>query len=313
MHKSKIEWTETTWNPIRGCSRVSEGCRNCYAESIANRFKGDGLPYNLVMTDKGNWNGKIEFLPHKLTEPLNWNTPKLIFVNSMSDLFHENNSIENIAAIFAVMYLCPKHTFQVLTKRSSRMQLVLSDQSFYDLVLTQANKIRRQFPNHKDCGISDPTRFPHKNVWLGVSIEDQKTADERIPELLNTPADLHWISAEPLLGKVDLTHLLDGNSKKFAPWWHELNWVVCGGESGPGARPMHPEWVESLRDQCQEFSTPFFFKQWGEWAPNCMCGKEKPCKEIDRPKPGKLGVMFRCGKKGSGRKLKNKIWDELPR
>ncbi len=183
--KNGIVWTDETWNPLRGCSRVSEGCRNCYAESVARRFDGPGLPYEGLIASGGQWNGQIKLVPEKLDEPLRWQRPRRIFVNSMSDLFHPNVPNEYIDRVFAVMALASQHTFQVLTKRPERMLEYLN---------------RR-------------TTMP--NVWLGVSIENQVTADERIPLLLQTPAAVRWVSAEPLLRPVDLFHVHEANGFTF--------------------------------------------------------------------------------------------------
>jgi protein gp37 len=291
-----ISWTDSTWNPIRGCSRVSEGCRNCYAESVAHRFSGPGLPYEgLVQLDaegksKGLWNGQIKFVEDHLLDPLKWKAPRRIFVNSMSDLFHENVTDEMCDRIFAVMALCPQHTFQVLTKRPERMknywlkdpndrrarQLrwihgTLSVDAYYRKL--DARWQAGEAPEF-DLGIIA------QNVHLGVSVEDQKTADERIPLLLETPAAVRFISAEPLLGAIDLTRLQLGDVNPYAGHACELDalsmringeralgWAIVGGESGPGARPMHPDWARSLRDQCKAAGIPFFFKQWGGWMP----------------------------------------------
>ena len=247
MGDTTIEWTNKTWNPIRGCSRVSEGCRNCYAERVAARFGGPGLPYEGLTTKDGRWNGKVVVVEEHLADPLRWKKPRRIFVNSMSDLFHENVSDETIDQIFSVMVQCPQHIFQVLTKRPERMQ------SYMESCQMGAD----------DVG----GRFPWDNVWLGVSVEDQKSADERIPHLLRTPAAVRWLSVEPMLGPVDLAKA-GWNFHDFDPEFDvQIQWVVCGGESGAGARPMHPAWARSLRDQCVAAGTPFFMKQMDKKQP----------------------------------------------
>jgi len=284
--KTGISWTDATWNPIRGCSRVSEGCRNCYAEHIAYRFSGAGKPFEgLVQLDMHKsgmivrvpkWNGKIKFVEEHLLDPLKWKKPRRIFVNSMSDLFHENVTDEMRDKIFAVMALCPQHTFQVLTKRPERMLEYLKDNDRYTArrVFDAAEAIDPENGYRFDVDIY----WPLSNVHLGVSVEDQKTADARIPLLLQTPAAVRFISAEPLLEPVDLTELVvnrDGaslnalraNDVPPGDLATVLDWVIVGGESGPGARPMHPDWARSLRDQCKAAGVPFFFKQWGEWLP----------------------------------------------
>jgi len=290
-----ISWTDATWNPIRGCSRVSEGCRHCYAERIAYRFSGPDMPYEgLVQLDMHKsgmivlpkWNGKIKFVEEHLLDPLRWKKPRRIFVNSMSDLFHENLADDNRDTIFAVMALCPQHTFQVLTKRpgeaarywkypEERWQRIceriealiraeeklISERSIIMAYVAAGNRV-----------------LP--NVHLGVSVEDQKTAELRIPLLLQTPAALRFLSCEPLLSQIYLGGLYLPAKNDFIG--HEgfvdafsfrlegkrgLHWVIVGGESGAGARPMHPDWARSLRDQCKAAGVPFFFKQWGAWTP----------------------------------------------
>lgn len=233
-----ISWTDQTWNPIRGCSRVSEGCRHCYAEHQAARFSGPGQPYEgLVTVANGHpqWTGTIAFVEKHLLDPLKWKQPRRIFVNSMSDLFHENVTDEMRHRIFGVMQECPHHTFQILTKRPAGM-----------LAFAEAQ-------------MAGGFCWPLPNAWLGVSVENQKAADERIPLLLQTPAAVRFVSCEPLLGPVGLAN--------HFPHAHGMRddrfWVICGGESGPGARPMDPDWARSLRDQCQASGVSFFMKQMG--------------------------------------------------
>lgn len=293
--RTAIEWTDATWNPIRGCSRVSAGCLNCYAERVAVRFCGAGQPYEgLIHPTTGSWNGRIRLVPEVLGQPWCWVRPRRIFVNSMSDLFHESIPFEFIATVFFIMSITTRHTYQVLTKRPDRMleffdwvragNSVFPADRITDIALdTPAIKALGWTPvsthrgGYDNCGPG----WPYENVWLGVSIEDQASADERIPILMHCPAAVRWISAEPLLGRVDLCD-------HFGMWWNstmqcwegtgsEINrhhdgrprigWLVAGGESGHGARPMHPVWARSLRDQCAGAGVPFLFKQWGEWAP----------------------------------------------
>lgn len=274
---TKIEWTDATWNPVNGCSLASPGCTNCYAMKQAHR-----VPQRRGLTRHTSggmvWTGEVRFDEAKLTQPLHWKRPRRIFVCAHGDLFHDAVPDEWIDRVFAVMALCPQHTFQVLTKRSARM----------------LEYARRAQPcgEHWLAG-HDGTAgviWPLPNVWLGVSVEDQTRADERIPDLLATPAAVRWISAEPLLGPVDLTVYRDdqliealtgdrqdgvimradfslvGINSKFSNG-PKIDWVVVGGESGPGARPMHPDWARTLRDQCAAAGVPFFFKQWGEFMP----------------------------------------------
>lgn len=198
--KTEIAWTDATWNPLRGCSRVSEGCRNCYAETVAARFSGPGQPYEgLATRSPGRWTGEVRLVEEHLTDPLRWKKPRRIFVNSMSDLFHERVPDEWIDRIFAVMALAPRHTFQVLTKRPERMLAYLRSDSGPRIV---AAMLAIDTPP----GVYEhPPRWPLPNVWLGVSVEDQKTADERVPLLLHAPAAIRFVSYEPALGPVDFT------------------------------------------------------------------------------------------------------------
>ena len=221
--KTAIEWTEVTWNPIRGCSRESEGCRHCYAERMAYRFSATGLPYqNLVkMTSQGpKWTGQVKLIHDLVDAPKHWRRPSTVFVNSMSDLFQERIPLEFIQLIFKTMLECPQHTFQILTKRSERLL-----------------KVAHLLP------------WP-SNVWMGVSVEDARV-DRRVNDLSDTPAAVKFLSCEPLIGPLD--HLM----------LDDIDWVIVGGESGPGARPMKVEWVQSILKQCTQAQVAFFFKQWG--------------------------------------------------
>jgi protein gp37 len=210
---SSIEWTEATWNPVTGCTKVSEGCRNCYAHRMAKRLH--------AMGNHRYANGFNVTLHHDLiTKPLEWKKPKRIFVNSMSDLFHTDVPDSFIYSVFETMIKATHHTFQVLTKRSERLL-----------------EIGHELPWAP-------------NIWIGVSVEDQKVVN-RIDALRQVPADVRFLSCEPLIGPL-ISLNLDG-----------IHWVIVGGESGPGARPMNEEWVTSIRDQCKEQNTAFFFKQWG--------------------------------------------------
>jgi protein gp37 len=216
--QSKIEWTESTWNPVRGCAKISPGCKHCYAETFAERFRGVvGHPYERGFDPR--------LVPEKLAEPLSRSTARMVFVNSMSDLFQDDVPDDYIAAVGQVMSSATWHTYQVLTKRAERMALLL------------AGPLR------------DLAALPH--IWWGVSVEDRSYGVPRIQSLRSTPAAVRFLSVEPLLedlGQLDL---------------REINWVIVGGESGPGARPMRTEWVESILAQCNAAEVPFFFKQWG--------------------------------------------------
>jgi protein gp37 len=280
--RTKIEWTDATWNPIRGCTRVSEGCRHCYAEVMAARFSdpgqwGHGLAQRVALPGGGTdhrWTGKVELVDAALDLPLRWRGPRRIFVNSTSDLFHEKVPDKWIDRVFAVMALAPQHSFQVLTKRPERMRAYLCQPGRTGDVLDACRGYLITPGHPKPRMVEDGIQLlTLPNVWLGTSIEDQATADERIPHLLATPAAVRFISAEPLLGPVDLNcvkcpvhgevcaltgYLGNGMYGDYGP---KLDWVIVGGESGPGARPMHPAWARSLRAQCQAAGVPFFMKQ----------------------------------------------------
>lgn len=277
---TKIEWTDASWTPIRArhkttgkvgwhCEHVTPGCENCYAEGMNKRL-GTGFPF------KPGHRKDIElFLDETmLLQPLKWKKPRMIFVCSMTDLFADFVPDEWIDKVFAVMALCPQHTFQVLTKRSKRMREYLSNPNLEDWL----TELWQQYDPDKQTW---NLLLPLRNVWLGISAEDQTRADERIPDLLATPAAVHFISAEPLLGPLNLDKYLhdsdcDYVSEDYGPGYlctceepHEqrVNWVILGGESGTGARPMHPDWARDIRDQCKAAGTAFFFKQWGEYLP----------------------------------------------
>ncbi|TFH84936.1 phage Gp37/Gp68 family protein [Billgrantia azerbaijanica] len=345
--KSQIEWTDATWNPIRGCSRVSEGCRHCYAETVAQRFSGPGQPYEGLIAKGGQWNGEVVVVDHKLDEPCRWTRPRRIFVNSMSDLFHESVPFEVVAGIFGIMAAASWHTFQVLTKRPERAREFFEwmdnhhERRHFDTQRLNAQHpgcdwrpffladiASRILPN---CGaglrVELKGEWPLDNVWLGVSVEDQAAADARISHLLNTPAAVRFVSAEPLLGVVEMTQV--SNTAALAegqPWinalggyaWDctgpdyvdtcsigsRLDWVIVGGESGKQARPMHPEWARKLRDQCAAGDVPFLFKQWGEWLPD----NQNP--SISGPSGDTQAI--RVGKKAAGRLLDGKLHDEYP-
>ncbi|HOD06173.1 MAG TPA: phage Gp37/Gp68 family protein [Anaerolineaceae bacterium] len=286
MKKTKIEWADVVWNPVTGCTKVSDGCRNCYAERLAKRFWGERK-----FTD-------VRCHPERLAEADKFGkTPQRVFVNSMSDLFHPDVTMGFVCDVITEMIVHPTHTFMVLTKRPDQMLDVMR---YYGASLIQ----------------------DARNIWWGVSAENQATADERIPLLLKAPVAVRFVSCEPLLGPVDfrlkkgsyVTNALTGFMTTAAEpmLGNKLDWVICGGESGPNARPMHPDWVRDLRDQCNAAGVPFLFKQWGEWAPDCLCDTPTPCREIDRPQPGLMGCMFRCGKKNAGRELDGRTWDEYP-
>jgi len=235
---SKIEWTDATWNPVRGCTKISPGCARCYAETFAERFRGvKGHPYEQGFD--------LRLVPEKLIEPVRWQRSKMIFVNSMSDLFHRDIPNNYIVAVAEVMVKASWHTYQVLTKRSERMR---------DLLRTKLRFAAEQ---------------PY--IWWGVSVENRKYGFPRIDHLRETPASMRFLSVEPLLEDLGEINLAG------------VDWVIVGGESGVGARPIQPSWVRSIRKQCRQAEVPFFFKQWGG-----------------------------ARKKDTGRRLDNKTYDELP-
>lgn len=240
---SKIEWTEQTWNPTTGCTKVSPGCEHCYAEVMANRLEAMGV--------KGYENGfKLSILPERLNEPLNRHKPTTYFVNSMSDLFHDEVPFQFLDQVFDVIQRTPQHTYQILTKRATRMRLYFVQG-------------KRPVP---------------RNVWLGVSVENRRHGLPRIDELREIEASIRFLSVEPLLedlGQIDISG---------------IHWVIVGGESGPKARPMKCEWVESIKKQCEKRRVAFFFKQWGGWGAD---GKKR-------------------SKKENGRIFAGRTWDQMP-
>ena len=297
--KTGISWTNATWNPLVGCGVVSPGCTNCYAMREAGRRLAMTPKYRgLTLGSKAGavWTGEVRLWEPALDQPLRWKKPRMIFVNSMGDLFHESVPDEWIDRIFAVMRLCPQHQFQTLTKRASRQRDYMnsSAQDFpgatrNDDIACAAWSIRDELSEGKkrlvftdeQCMVQ-PEDWPLKNWWAGVSVEDQARADERIPLLLQTPAAVRWISAEPLLGPVDFCNLeiprrwgsglLDAFTLDFKDHHQQvlagppsgrapLDWVVVGSESGPGARPCDLDWVRSIRDQCAAAGVAFFWKQ----------------------------------------------------
>lgn len=251
-----IAWSDETWNPIRGCSRVSEGCARCYAETVAARFSGPGLPYEGLAKRNGKgearWTGAVRMVPEHLADPLRWKRPRRVFVNSMSDLFHEKLTDNQIAAVFGVMAASPQHTFQVLTKRAGRMLEWFRGLPRTQTGWCQAMAMAELRGDPARLAIPTDLPWPLPNVWLGVSAENQATADERIPLLLECPAAVRWVSYEPALGPLVL-----------APEWSSLSWLVAGGESGPGARPCDVRWIRSIIEQCRTASVACFTKQMG--------------------------------------------------
>ncbi len=280
--KTKIEWTDATWNPITGCSVVSPGCTNCYAMGLAGtRLRNHPSRAGLTNDSRAGpvWNGQVRFNENWLDQPLRWRKPRMIFVCAHGDLFHESVPDEWIDRVFAVMALAPQHTFQVLTKRAERMREYIASANFGE-VDRWTKPLLTTMRRAKTGSRFVVEEWPLPNVWLGVSVEDQTRADERIPRLLNTPAAVRFISAEPLLGPVDLTMCTyDGmvriNALTGEGGWPvphaicgpALDWVIVGGESGRNARDMNPDWARSLRDQCKAADVAFFMKQMAHKAP----------------------------------------------
>jgi protein gp37 len=327
--KTAIEWAEASWNPLAGCSVVSPGCTNCYAMREAGRRLASSPKYRglTLGSDAGPvWSGEVRLWEEALDLPLHWEKPRRVFVNSMSDLFHESVPDAWIDRIFAVMALCPRHVFQVLTKRAERMRDYLKRRSKnLSALMSWCVHLGGNGERHKGA----LTHWPLPNVWLGVSVEDQRRADERIPLLRATPAAVRWISYEPALGPLDLAcpssacrSLSDahhvtcptGNLAHAAV----IDWVICGGESGPRARPAHPNWIRSIRDQCATAGVPFFFKQWGEWAPapetmNYSEAAKWACDQGCEFEPWSSGdTLVRLGKRRAGRLLDGREWSQYP-
>lgn len=271
MGRTNIAWTDATWNPVTGCSKVSAGCKNCYAEAVAHRFWADRK-----FTD-------VQYHEDRLTAPLRWRKPRKVFVNSMSDLFHDDVPDSFIDRVFAVMAMSPQHTFQVLTKRPERMRQYMKQQVFGhaegftygDRIARIACDILAGLPERLGNSVARRmlglrTPWPLPNVWLGVSVENQSAADDRIPHLLATPAAVRFLSCEPLLSGVDIRrwlpwHLTD-KIELPAVGGSPIDWVIVGGESGPGARPCDVAWIRSIVQQCQTARVPVFVKQLGSKA-----------------------------------------------
>lgn len=310
---TKIEWADDSWNPIVGCSLVSPGCKNCYAMRVAHRLgknpRLEGRYAGLTEESKARpvWNGQVRLVEEVLAKPLSWKRPRRIFVNSMGDLFHGAIPPEAHDKVLRVVMAAHWHRFLVLTKRPARQRHFMASSELQTLATELTD---------------DPTiEWPPANLWLGVSAENQRWAEERVPKLVLTRAARRFVSAEPLLGPLDLSE-----------WLHPggLDWVIVGGESGPGARPCHPDWVRALRDQCVGAGVPFFFKQWGAYAPG-YCSTDRGIEVILRdgrhfvdndPRPewreltpaeweGRE-IVRRVGKKAAGRRLDGRVWDQWP-
>jgi protein gp37 len=300
--KTGIEWTDATWNPVTGCTEVTPGCDHCYAKTFAERWRGTEGHYFENGFD-------VQLREAKLTEPLRWRKPRKVFVNSMSDLFHDAVPDEYIARVWNIMNRSKQHTFQVLTKRHGRMKSLLNSPEFQQMVWSMVG-IGGDTPEWDQYRV-----WPLPNVWVGVSAEDQQRANLRIPALLGTAAAVRFISAEPLLGPIDLTKAIEPNFARGG--WEDLSrlhWVIVGGESGRGARPMEPDWARQIRDDCNRVGIAFLFKQWGEhvtvdqMTPECFTSWD--IKHGSDLYPS--GVQWQVGKKAAGRLLDERTWDEYP-
>lgn len=316
---SKIEWTDATWNVVIGCDKVSPGCDNCYAIRTAHRLSANpnervAAAYAGTEAD-GEWTGQVNLIHDRLGLPFQWGRPRKVFVNAQSDLFHKGVPDEFVVEVWAVMALAEQHTFQILTKRPGRMHSLIGSRDFRDAVMNRAVAIAEEDHSpapraSRDAVLGrsrawrDPLPWPLPNVWLGVSAEDQQRLDLRAPLLANTPAAARFVSAEPLLGPLvpDARH-------------YPIDWMIVGGESGPGARPMHPQWVREARDACVLAGIAFHFKQWGEWAPAALFGSSKGVEFASVPiAPGSDSQhgMQRVGKRVAGRMIDGRTWDEYP-
>lgn len=359
MGTSTIEWTDLTWNPVTGCDKVSDGCTNCYALRLARRLKAmeaGRIAQGLLTAEQAKYQADGDpktsgpgfgVTTHRdvLTDPLRWSRPRKVFVNSMGDLFHDQVPDAFVAAVFAVMALTSQHTYQLLTKRHARMRSLLRNgprwRELLRTALADLVEVDLPIPAHRftdarrwihGTGIEQSPVAPLPNVWLGVSAEDQATANLRVPALLETPAAVRFVSAEPLLGPVDLTALQrrpggalidalsgdvrdhDGTIYAAAPGC--LDWVIAGGESGTGASPMHPNWARKLRDDTTGAGRAFLFKQWGAWAPAGLgIGLFRSPEQLIGPPLDELGhrqIVRRVGKSRAGRQLDGRTWDEYP-
>lgn len=314
--RTAISWTDATWNPQIGCSRVSRGCQRCYAETLAAGRLAHLESYAQTTT-AGRFNGTIVQLPGRLDQPLRWTRPRLIFANSMSDLFHENAPAEWIAQVVAVMALAQRHRFQVLTKRPERMRDLLDDPAFR--IMVAEARLSWTLPHqHRRSLWFDPDVWPLANVWWGVSIENDSTV-ARADWLRATPAAVRWISAEPLVGALPSLSL------------EGIDWLVVGGALAGLAAPMHRGWARDLRDRAAAAGVPFHYKQAGEWTSYTDGEHGSVAALSTRPRTGlditgrTLGpddecepsleptLFLRVGKRGAGRQLDGVLHDDYPK
>lgn len=330
-----IEWTDATWNPVTGCSIESPGCRDCYAATLAGTRLRNHPSRAGLTTRAANgahvFNGTVRFNDQWLDQPLRWTKPRMVFPIAHGDLFHPAVPTAWIDKVFAVMARARWHTYQVLTKRAKRMREYMTDPKTYGRIIAASFDI--------PCCAMESMPWPLPHVWLGVSVEDQPRT-KRIHELMRTPAGVRWLSMEPLIRRVDVRAIriaervtLDALTgfhactsdpqtgetplplpEKLMP----IDWIVAGGESGRTARPMHPDWVRLVRDQCVAAHIPFLFKQWGTFIPadqeesRTFCYDDERCEHVwDDTSP--TGYSIRVGKKAAGRVLDGRTWDEFPR
>lgn len=324
---TNIEWTDATVNAINGCTVISPGCTNCYAMRLAGtRMKNNPTRVGLTQDSKAGpvWTGEVRLNEQALMQPLRWSKPRMIFWNAHGDMFHPAVPDEWIDRCFAVMALTPHHIHQVLTKRADRMREYFSARDVRVRIGVLIPGIARSWRENAK-GVWHAEEWPLSNVWLGVSVEDQQRADERIPDLIQTPAAVRWLSCEPLLGGVNLAAVVEARAsvasrrifdtltgmimdrRDGVSFGAKVDWIVVGGESGPGSRPMRADWARSLRDQCAAAGVPFFFKQWGDYLP---CGQQQA--------DGRLwtngsGHPLRAVKATTGRYLDGQTHDAMPR
>lgn len=309
---SAIEWTDTTWNPLAGCTWQSPGCDNCYAAVMARRLEAMAMADKAAGRDPGRkvkyigttnknkagrimFNGTVNLDPSALDEPFGWAKPRRVFVNSMSDLFHKDVPFDFVDKVFNVMIDTPRHTYQVLTKRPERMAEYM-----------RGRALRMHWKN------APP------NIWCGTSVENQEQADKRIPHLLEVPARVRFLSCEPLLGELDLRHYFwdvwsEGGPFDAVVRTGAIHWVIAGGESGHGARPMHPDWARSLRDQCSAAGVAYHFKQWGCWLHRDVVQVQMPgWYDVHYGELKNTTEYVRFDKHAAGRLLDGREWNQFP-